>query len=339
VTAKRRARVSLVATVLNERGQIQEWMTAIDGQTVKPDEIIVVDGGSCDGTFETLLTWESSVPLSVVRSDGAGISRGRNAAIARATGEIIAVTDAGSVADATWLENLVNALETDCADVAAGFFVPIVNTVWDAALAATTLPRAGEINPSTFLPSSRSLAFRRTWFAGGIRYPEWLDYCEDVVFDLMLHRAGARFVFVPTATVGFHVRPNVRQFFLQYYRYARGDGKAGLFAKRHAVRYVTYVGLAIVLRRRRPIEGAIAVLLGAAYVARPVERFVRDRRATIPERRARLAGLVLIPPLRLTGDLAKIAGYPAGLVWRGRRFGRSSVRASWRALAPLESLL
>jgi hypothetical protein len=37
-----------------------------------------------------------------------------------------------------------------------------------------------------------------------------------------------------------------------------------------------------------------------------------------PTRRARLAALLLIPAIRVAGDLAKMAGYPAGWVWRLR---------------------
>ena len=62
----------------------------------------------------------------------------------------------------------------------------------------------------------------------------------------------------------------MRAFWHQYFRYARGDGKAGLFAKRHAIRYATYAGL-------------LAFLLGGwryrlGVYRRPYElRFVANR--------------------------------------------------------------
>ena len=54
--------------------------------------------------------------------------------------------------------------------------------------------------------------------------------------------AGRAFVWAPSALVA-HFRPahNLRQFFAQYYRYARGDGKADLWRRRHAIRYGTYL--------------------------------------------------------------------------------------------------
>ena len=72
-------------------------------------------------------------------------------------------------------------------------------------------------------------------------YPEWLDYCEDLIFDLRLRNLVGPFVFAPEALVYFRPRPNLRAFFVQYYRYARGDGKADLWRRRHAIRYLTYL--------------------------------------------------------------------------------------------------
>ena len=54
-----------------------------------------------------------------------------------------------------------------------------------------------DINPQTFLPSSRSVAFCKTaWEAVG-GYPEWLDYSEDLVFDMALKEDVGNFAFAP----------------------------------------------------------------------------------------------------------------------------------------------
>ena len=44
----------------------------------------------------------------------------------------------------------------------------------------------------------------------------------------------------PTAIAHFRPRSSLRAFFKQYYRYSRGDGKADLWRKRHAIRYGAY---------------------------------------------------------------------------------------------------
>ena len=59
----------------------------------------------------------------------------------------------------------------------AGFFRADPHSPFEVAMGATVLPLRDEIDPATFLPSSRSVAFRKAaWQAVG-GYPEWIDYC------------------------------------------------------------------------------------------------------------------------------------------------------------------
>ena len=108
-------------------------------------------------------------------------------------------------------------------------------------MGATVLPTVDEIKPESFLPSSRSVAFtKEAWDAAG-GYPEWIDYCEDLIFDFRLRDAAGPFAWAPDAVAHFRPRGSLKAFFKQYYRYARGDGKADLWRKKHLIRYVTYL--------------------------------------------------------------------------------------------------
>ena len=49
------------------------------------------------------------------------------------------------------------------------------------------------------------------------------------------------FAWAPDAVAHFRPRGSLKSFFKQYYRYARGDGKADLWRKKHLIRYVTYL--------------------------------------------------------------------------------------------------
>jgi glycosyltransferase involved in cell wall biosynthesis len=322
--------VTLVTTVLNEAEQLPELLASIERQTMKPTEVIVVDGGSSDGTINVLRSWETRLPLVILSAPGANISQGRNIAIDRAMTPIIAVTDAGVTLDRSWLERIVAPFHESESpvDLASGFFHPDARSGFERALAAATLPDAGEIDPETFLPSSRSVAFRRSWFEAGVRYPEWLDYCEDVVFDLRMKRAGARFVFKPDAFVRFRPRTTLRAFWNQYYLYARGDGRAGLFWKRHLIRYATYFALIpSIIVFRNPWLRVIVALGGLAYMRLPVRRLLVRH----PDRRDEIPRLTIQAALiRFVGDVAKMIGYPAGLIWRARRYG---LRRDWRSIS------
>jgi glycosyl transferase family 2 len=174
------------------------------------------------------------------------------------------------------------------------------------------------VNPKTFLPSSRSVAFRKAvWEAVG-GYPEWLDFSEDVVFDLRVREQFGSFVFVPEAVVHFRPRGDLRALAKQYYQYARGDGKANLFPKQHTVRYFAYLVVAPLLVYAALSVSAWLWLLGLlavlAYIRTPLRRlWPRLTSLSLPQR---LYALMLIAVIRIIGDVAKMLGYPVGLWWR-----------------------
>jgi len=320
------AKVSVIATVKNESSSISDLLESLCCQTRQPDEVIIVDGGSNDGTLVKLRTWETSrrLPLRVLVEPGCNIARGRNVAIAAAHGPIIASTDAGARLAPSWLANLLQPFEGKDAEpapiVACGFFVPEATTIFETAMGATVLPVLADIDPNRFLPSSRSVAFLKSaWEAVG-GYPEWLDYCEDLIFDFCLRAKGYRFIFVPAAVVYFRPRSSLPAFFKQYYHYARGDGKADLWRKRHAARYLTYLlalpTLLYLSVTRSPVWVTPLILGATIMFWTPYKRLLPAIKALgISER---LQAILLVPIIRVTGDLAKMIGYPVGVCWRWR---------------------
>ena len=106
-------RISVITTVKNEGESIHRLLDSLAAQTRAPDEVVVCDGGSTDGTLDALRA-ETRLPLKVIVRPGANISQGRNAAIAEATGEVIACTDAGVVLAPEWLQELVSTVRRSC---------------------------------------------------------------------------------------------------------------------------------------------------------------------------------------------------------------------------------
>ena len=322
-------RVSVVATVLNEAHSLPRLLDSLATQSRHPDEVVICDGGSSDGTLG-LLESEGRMPLRVLHRPGANISQGRNAAIEGASGEVIAVTDAGVRLAAGWLEKLVAPFEEGETRAVAGFFRPDPRSVFERAMGATVLPELQDIRPQEFLPSSRSVAFHRSaWEAVG-GYPEWLDYCEDLVFDLRLRAKYGPFAFAPEALVYFRPRTSLRAFFVQYYRYARGDGKADLWRLRHAVRYISYlIGVPLIAAAGatgNPVWWALYLVALPAMLWAPWRRLRNAWGGLTPSEKLRAA--VWVPVIRITGDVAKMVGYPVGLWWRWQHRGEIP---DWRA--------
>jgi glycosyltransferase involved in cell wall biosynthesis len=327
-------RVSVICTVLNEGESIRRLLDSLTAQTRMPDEVVVVDGGSNDNTVAVIQAYADRLPLRVLVEPGANISRGRNVAISAATGDVIASTDAGVWLEPAWLAELLAPFDEASASAApqtvAGFFVPDVATPFELAMGATVLPEVGDVDPATFLPSSRSIAFRKeAWGAAG-GYPEWLDYCEDLIFDFRLREKTGPFAWAPGAVAHFRPRGSWRSFFKQYYRYARGDGKADLWRKRHAIRYATYLvgfpALVILSILHHPLW-LLALVAGViVYCGTPLRR-LRPHLAQLALG-DKFKAILAIPLIRAVGDVAKMIGYPAGWVWRLRHWKNPKVH--WR---------
>lgn len=332
-------RVSIVATVKNEEGSVRRLLDSLAAQTRQPDELVFVDGGSADKTVEVLKRYasESGLPLQVLVCPDTNISQGRNAAIATARGDVIASTDAGVRPVSIWLEELVRPFEGETGEngfpsvnVVSGFFLPDPQSVFETAMGATVLPALADIDPNRFLPSSRSVAFRKEAWQEVGGYPEWLDYCEDLIFDFKLRELYGPFPFAPQAIAYFRPRSNLKAFFKQYYRYARGDGKADLWRKRHIARYLTYllvIPLLLLLGFWRNPLWWLLLLAGAVVYLWPPYRRLRPMMASygwMDKARA----ILWVPIIRVVGDIAKMIGYPVGWLWRLKHKGEKEMR--WR---------
>lgn len=308
VTEGAGARAALVTTCRREAREIDAFVDAVLAQTRRPDAVIIVDAGSDDGTIERLEERiATGASLTLMVEPGASRSRGRNLGIEASDAPIIAVTDVGALPRPDWFERIVGALESDpSADVAAGYYEAAAGSLWQAAVAAATVPLAAEVDPETFLPSARSVAFRRSaWEAAG-GYPQWALHNEDTPFDLALKATGARFVFVPEAVVGWLPQASVRRLFVQFMRYARGDAQGGLWFGHYTKAFVVVPALlvSVVFATVLPGEWWAPAALAAAYWTRHTLRAARRTR--------RLGAALLAPAANLVVDVAHVVGYLQG---------------------------
>jgi glycosyltransferase involved in cell wall biosynthesis len=230
VPRARRVQVSLIATTRNEGDNARRMLTSILGQTRLPDEIVIVDAGSRDGTVEVLreVAAQSGLSYQVLVEPGANISRGRNLAIAHAQNPVIAALDFGGRLSVDWLEKLIAPFEIDPAtEVVAGWFEalgplgqPVYRMGW-ASLAG--------LNPQSYLPSSRSVAFtKEAWRKVG-GYPEWLTLTgEDTYFALELKRCTTCWAFMPDAMMQWDAPSTSWAYWKKLFTWSIGDGEAGL---------------------------------------------------------------------------------------------------------------
>ena len=227
--------VSVIATVLNEANEIDRLVASLATQTLVPAEVIIVDGGSNDGTWERLEAAKTKYPnLTPIRDETCRlehspgpIARGRNVAIKAATGGIIACADAGCAYNSDWLENLTAAIRSGQTQYAVGgsCIDPDHRTVWDVA-AAPFLGVKLSANAKTKSCTARSMAFTKELWQRVGGFPENLFFGEDTIFDQKA-RAIIAPAFVDRAKAFYHPHHTFSSAVRQLASYAVSDGVSG----------------------------------------------------------------------------------------------------------------
>ncbi|MBL1264984.1 glycosyltransferase [Methylomicrobium sp. RS1] len=218
--------VAVITTVLNERDGLEELLESILSQTRKPDEIVIVDGGSTDGTIDVLNKYCEKNPfIKFYIEPGVNIAEGRNIAISRANSSIIAVTDGGCKPVNYWLEALTQPLLDNTAYGAVSG-VRLVDSKNNFELFAGQLSTSGNAaNEQDRVFHGRNSAFRKSVWEEVGGYPEWLYTAEDTLFAKKAKSLGCRVAVAPNAIISWRPRPNIRKLAKQYYLYGKGTGR------------------------------------------------------------------------------------------------------------------
>ena len=262
-------RVTVLITVKNEVSNAAATLDALTSQTRRPDEIIIVDGGSTDGTIELVRRYAQAHPqVRLMEAPGANIARGRNLGTASATSEIIATTDCGCRAEPDWLENLIRPFEQEPeTEFVAGVYKIDPQTLLEQVVGLATM--RGQLDPphpERFNPSARSMAYTKCLWSRAGGWPEWLCYSEDTLFDQKIRAVGAKWRFAGTAIVNWRPRRSFRAIARQFYNYGTGRGHTQIGADefaynlRNLLLMMVLAGLCVVTPWAFPL-----LLLSVAY--------------------------------------------------------------------------
>ena len=217
-------KTSFITTVFNEADSIKGYLESIISQSQKPDEIIIVDAGSTDRTQAIIknIIKKTSIPVKLIIKKNIIRSAGRNLAIKTAKHSIIVVSDAGNILDKDWLKTITEPFTNPKVESVAGYYQVKTNTVFEKCVAPFVAIMPDKFNQKTFLPSSRSLAFKKTAWQKVGGYPEPLNTCEDLIFAANLKK-NTNMAIKPSAIVFWRQASSFKDFFNMIKNHAKGD--------------------------------------------------------------------------------------------------------------------
>lgn len=200
--------------VYNAGEPLIQLLTALSRQTLAPDEVLIVDDGSTDGSGEAAQVWNQMYPalnLSILHQSNQGPASARNHGAIAGTGDVVVFIDSDCIPLDDWLEKMI-APFADPAIVGVQGAYRCNQREWTARFCQLEIEERYERmkkSASVDFIGTYSAAYRRTVFTGNegfdTRFP--MASGEDADFSFRLAGQGLRLVFEPEAVV-FHAHPN-----------------------------------------------------------------------------------------------------------------------------------
>jgi GT2 family glycosyltransferase len=217
VTEPERPTVAVVIPTHDRRVRVLTTLAALDGQTRRPDQVIVVDDASTDGTADAIAALDWNVPVTVVRRPAkGGPAAARNSGLAAVRADVVAWLDSDCVPAPGWLAAGFTALGEPGVAIVQGRTAP------DPAVAQATWAYTQDIDRLTGLYEACNLFVRADDLRAAGGFPEHIgNFGEDIVAAWRVLRAGGRGVFCDAALAHHEVRQPGFAWFLAWARLYR----------------------------------------------------------------------------------------------------------------------
>ena len=196
--------VSVVVLTKDESANIVECLEGVCAQLAPPDEVIVIDAASTDGTValvERVCGERPGVVRLHASRDHLTFGAARNLGVAMAAHDVIVFVSADAVPEASWLDRLRGAIES--ADIVYGRqrHAPPRETLATVSrgLRYHHFDGKRDLLPEAFA-SNVNAAYRRFAFQS-LRFDEEASGAEDVAFAKAARLAGLRIAYAPDAIV------------------------------------------------------------------------------------------------------------------------------------------
>ena len=269
-------RVSVIMPVLNEERHLREAVLQILSQDYPGQiEVVMAVGPSKDATMQVAQALAAEFDaVHVVDNPSGKTPAALNAAIGRATGDVIVRVDGHALVPRDYISSGVQELRATGADNVGGIMDAQGSTGFESAVARAMTSRfgvggaafhvGGEPGPAltVYLGCFRADALARV---GG--YDETMERAQDWEMNLRIRQTGGVVWFTPRMRVEYRPRADARALARQYHDYGRWRREV---ARRHpdtiSIRYLA-APVAVVLVALGLLVGVLGLVLGMPLMA------------------------------------------------------------------------
>lgn len=306
-------KVSLCITTYNEEKHIGKLLDSIVEQTTPPDEIIIVDGGSSDKTIAIIEAYKKKEPflqkhLKFLSIPNATRPKGRNLSIEKATHDVIAITDAGCVLDKDWLQEIASPFANEKIEVVSGYYAGRPRNIFEKSLVPYVLVMPDRVNASSFLPSTRSMAMKKSVWRRMGGFPQEYRWNEDYVFAKKLKKEHVVMEFAPKAIAYWIPRETLASGWYMFYSFAKGDVQAGIFRPKAMLLVIRIlVGIALLIYAFMAQSFIVWVITGGLIFLYLLWAVLKNYRYV-----NNLQAIIFLPLWQITADSAVSIGTIVG---------------------------
>jgi succinoglycan biosynthesis protein ExoA len=264
-------RVSVIMPVLNEERHLVEAVEQILRQDYSGElEVVMAIGPSKDRTQEVADALAARhANVFVVANPTGKTPAALNAAIARASGEVVVRVDGHAMIPTDYVSQGVATLQETGADNVGGVMAAVGSTPFECAVARAMTSKFGVGGAAFHVGGEPGPAltvylgcFRADALARVDGYDNSMERAQDWEMNLRIRQSGGIVWFTPTMQVEYRPRPNVRALARQYHDYGRWRREV---ARRHpdtlSLRYLA-APIAVSLVILGIIAGVIGVVMG-----------------------------------------------------------------------------
>jgi GT2 family glycosyltransferase len=334
-------RVTVIMPIRNEGSFIDHSLGAIIEQDLAHDrlQVLVADGRSTDDTrsrVEALARRHPDVAIEVVDNPGGIVPTGMNAALGRATGEVIVRIDGHTIVAPDYVRRCLDALRRTGADCVGGRMDAVADAAFGRAVALATSspfgvggarfhysPREEEVD-TVYMGAWPREVFRRM---GG--FDEEMVRNQDDELSYRIRERGGRIVLDPSIRSRYYPRSTLRTLWRQYFQY--GYWKVRVMQK-HPLQ----------MRLRHFAPPTLVAVLAVGILAAPFSSVARMALAVVATfygaatllasawtaRRADAAAAHWLPVVFVALHLSYGAGFLIGLLRFASRWGERPMEAT-----------